>query len=76
MIWMIIITMKIMTQTQIAKNSGVSPGFISLCMSGKKRPSWGKAKKIAATTGTDPVVWMEGTPEEIRTAIREATPST
>ena len=72
MIRVIIITMKTMTQTQIAKDSGVSPGFISLCMSGNKRPSWGTAKKIAAATGTDPIVWLEGTPEEIRTAIKKA----
>jgi len=56
-------------QTNIAHKAGVSPCFISMCLSGKKRPSWRTAKKIALATQTDPVVWLEGSPDEIRSAI-------
>lgn len=64
------------TQKHIAKMARVSAPFISQVLTGKKRPSWKKAKELADATGTDPVVWMEGTPDEIRAAIRKATPST
>lgn len=56
-------------QTQIAKKVGVSDAFISNFFKGKRTPSWDTAKKLAATTGTDPVLWVEGRVQEIKEAL-------
>jgi len=56
-------------QTQIVKSTGISHSMVSLILAGKKRPSWSNAKKLASATGTSPVLWMDGSPEEIRAAL-------
>jgi len=56
-------------QKRIAKATKLSAPMISLILSGKKRPSWSAAKRLAAVTDTDPVLWLEGSPGEIKTAI-------
>lgn len=56
-------------QTQIARRVGVTSQFICQIISGKKRPSWQIAKKIAKATLTSPVLWLEGTPDDIRAAL-------
>jgi transcriptional regulator with XRE-family HTH domain len=58
-------------QKKIAKATELSAPMISLILSGKKRPSWSTAKRLAAATGSDPVLWLEGTPNEIKQAIME-----
>ncbi len=57
------------TQTKLAKKVGVTQQFISKILRGKSRPSWPTAKRLAEATGTDPVLWLEGTPEEIKQAL-------
>lgn len=59
------------TQRKLSQLTGLSTGYVSEILSGKKRPTWNTAKIIAATTGTDPVLWMDGTPEQIRDALQE-----
>ena len=63
--------MKIIRQTQIAKMIGISDSFLSQIMAGKKRPHWKTAKKLAKTTHTTPELWLDGSPEQIRKAIRK-----
>lgn len=59
------------TQSQISKLSGISPGFLSDILNKGKRPSWQTAKRLAATTDTDPVLWLEAPPETLRQIIHE-----
>ena len=59
-------------QKSIAKKSEVTPSFLSQILSGNKRPSWKTAKRLAEATNTEPALWMEGTPDEIRAAVFEA----
>jgi len=57
------------TITKIAKQSGISQGFLSNIIRGERRPHYKTAKKIAAATDTDPVLWLEGSPEQIKNAL-------
>lgn len=66
--------MKRMTQIYIAKKIGVSPTFINSLVKTEKRPSWKRAKQLAEITGTDPVLWLEGSSDEIRAAIQSPEP--
>jgi len=50
----------------------VTQQFVGMVLAGKRHPSWPTAKGFAAVTETDPVIWLEGTPEEIRAAIEAA----
>jgi transcriptional regulator with XRE-family HTH domain len=54
---------------QIAKRAGMSLSGLSNLLAGRRRPSWRSAKRLAAVTDTDPVLWLEGSPGEIKTAI-------
>jgi transcriptional regulator with XRE-family HTH domain len=63
--------MKKTTQSQISKMSGISPGFLSDILNKGKRPSWSTAKRLAAATNTDPVLWLEGSPNEIKKALSQ-----
>ena len=58
-------------QSEIAKRAKISPAMLSLILSGKKRPSWTTAKNLAVATGTDPVLWIDGSGDQIREAIVE-----
>jgi len=60
-----------MTITKLARQIGISQGFLSNICLGRRRPHYKVAKKIAAVTQTDPVLWLEGTPEEIKNALSE-----
>ena len=55
--------------TKIAETAGVSKQALSNILNGRRRPSWGTAKRLAFVTNTDPVLWLEGTPVEIKKAI-------
>ena len=57
------------TITKRALEAGISQGFLSNILCGRRRPHYKTAKKLAAATNTDPILWLEGTPEEIRQAI-------
>jgi transcriptional regulator with XRE-family HTH domain len=63
--------MKTITQAYIAKTMGVSPAYINYLVNTKKRPSWKTAKKIASVTNTDPILWLEGSSNEIRAALKQ-----
>ena len=56
-------------QKAIADKIGVSPAFINGILHGRKRPSWKTANKLAEATGTNPVLWMDGSPCDIRSAV-------
>jgi|APMed6443717190_1056831.scaffolds.fasta_scaffold656071_2 transcriptional regulator with XRE-family HTH domain len=55
--------------SKIAETIGISKQALSNIVNGRRRPSWGTAKRIAFATGTDPVLWMDGAPCEIKRAI-------
>ena len=57
------------TQVEIAKRAGVAQPTIANIMSGRRRPSWKLAKKLAEATGTSPELWLDGTPDQIRCAV-------
>ena len=61
--------MKKYTQANIARQIRVSEAFLSQLANGLRRPSWPTAKKLAKVTDTDPVLWLEGTPEQIKQAL-------
>lgn len=61
--------MKTLTQRKIAEKSGVSEAFVSLILSGERRPSWDVAKKLARATRTGVALWMEGPADRIRERI-------
>ena len=63
--------MKTKTYTEIANQVGVSVTYIHYLVNTKKRPNWKRAKQIAEVTGTDPVLWLEGSSEEIRQALTQ-----
>ncbi|MCP3941675.1 MAG: helix-turn-helix transcriptional regulator [Desulfobacteraceae bacterium] len=62
--------MKTLKQYQIAKNAGITGGFLSEILAKKKNPSYKTAKKLAAVTNTDPILWLEGSSKEIRAALK------
>jgi transcriptional regulator with XRE-family HTH domain len=63
--------MKKIRQYQISKLANISPAMLSGIMNGKARPSWPTAKRLAEVTGTDPVIWLEGTPEELQAIFEQ-----
>jgi len=58
-----------MKQIEIANAAGVSAAFLSNLIATRKRPSWKRAKQLAEITGTDPVLWLEGSADDIRAAL-------
>jgi transcriptional regulator with XRE-family HTH domain len=61
-----------LTQEQLAKKAKLTQGYISMILKGDRRPSWDQAKKLAKLTGTDPALWMEGTPKKKSAALKKA----
>lgn len=57
------------TQTKIAAKAGITQQMVSTILSGKARPSWKTAKKLAAVTSTSPELWLDGKPDDIRATI-------
>jgi len=43
--------------------------MLSQILGGQRKAGWRTAKRLAAVTDTDPVLWLEGSPGEIKTAI-------
>ncbi|MEW5734851.1 MAG: helix-turn-helix transcriptional regulator [Thermodesulfobacteriota bacterium] len=58
--------------TQLAKATSVSVSMIAQIMRGEARPSLDLAEKLAAVTGTEPLVWMKRNPEAIEAAVAAA----
>jgi DNA-binding XRE family transcriptional regulator len=63
-----------MTQTELANKVEVSPQFIHFILSGKRRPSWHVAKRIAKVLGTDPDIWMEKSPDILAEIVKNSKP--
>ena len=61
-----------MTQDEAAKKAGITQGFISLILTGQRRPDWDVAKTLAELTKTEVALWMEGDETEKRDALRAA----
>ena len=59
-------------QKELSEATGIHQTTISNILNGRRRPSWRLAKKLATATDTDVAVWMEGSPEEIRSAVFKA----
>jgi len=59
-------------QKDIAEKVGISKSYISQLLSGDRRPAWKMAKRLANCTCTSIELWMEGSPEQIKSAISEA----
>ncbi len=56
-------------QAKIAKKVGISDAYLSALINRKKFPSRTRAKELAEATGTDPILWLYGTKEEIKQAL-------
>ena len=61
-----------MNQDEAAKKAGITQGFLSLLLSGKRRMPWDVAKALADLTKTDVALWMEGDETKKRDALRAA----
>lgn len=55
--------------SKIAKRAGISRQFLCNILAQRKRPAWEKAKRLAEATQTDPLLWLEGSPAEIKAAL-------
>jgi transcriptional regulator with XRE-family HTH domain len=56
-------------QKHIAEEAEISGAFLSQLVNGVRRPSWHTAKKLAIITSTKPELWLDGNPEDIRSAV-------
>lgn len=56
-------------QTYIAQITGLHVSTISNIINGLRRPSWRSAKILAKATQTDPTLWLEGSPDDIKAAL-------
>ncbi|GEM_PF-3682064 len=54
------------TQTSLSQKLKISQSYLSKIVSGKARPRWSQAKRLAAATGIDPIDWLELPPDELR----------
>lgn len=61
-----------MNQTEIADKVKITQGYLSLIITGKRRPDWTIAKDLAKLTKTDVALWMEGDETAKREALRAA----
>ena len=61
-----------MKQIEIAQKAGITQGFVSLILTGKRRPPWDVAKTFAELTKTDVALWMDGDEQAKRDALRAA----
>ena len=54
------------TQTEVAKKFSISRPFLNQVLGGRKRFSWGRAKKLAAALDVCPAAVMDASPAELR----------
>ncbi|MBM9514054.1 helix-turn-helix transcriptional regulator [Desulfogranum marinum] len=64
-------TKKRITQKEIAHSANISPDFLSHIIRGRRRCPRDAALRLEKVTGISKVVWVWGTPEEIRSAVHE-----
>lgn len=60
--------------TEIAEKANITQGALSNILSGRRRPSWSVAKRLAQVTNTTPYLWLEGAPDEIRSVLKDFEP--
>lgn len=60
-----------LTQTYLADSLKVSKPFINRIVKAKQRPNWTRAKQLAEVTGTRPDLWLEGSEDEIKKALKK-----
>lgn len=58
-----------MTQNEIARQLGKTQQYVSLILTGRRRPSWGLAKRLSESFGHSPAWWMEADPNKIRRVL-------
>jgi transcriptional regulator with XRE-family HTH domain len=56
-------------QRDVARDLGLKESYLSEMLNGKRRPSWDVAKRCALKTQSSPLVWMEGTKDDIRNLL-------
>ena len=66
--------MKRLKQNIIAEKAQISDSYLSEIIANKKRPSWSTAKKLAKATGTSPVLWLEGSTDQIKLELLNTNP--
>ena len=59
------------TQKQIALQADISPDFLSHILHGRRPCPKGVAVRLEAATGISKVIWVWGSPEQIRKAVHE-----
>lgn len=62
---------KAKSQKEIAQLAEISDAFLSQILAGLRRPSWKTAKKLSKITFTTPELWLDGSPDQIKSAITE-----
>ncbi|RPH47228.1 MAG: XRE family transcriptional regulator [Desulfobacteraceae bacterium] len=56
-------------QKHLAEEAEISGAFLSQLINGARRPSWQTAKKLAVITSTKPELWLDGNPDDIKSAL-------
>lgn len=59
-------------QYEIARLAQTDQGTVNRALSGRQRPSWPTAKRIAQVVGIDPAVIMDQDGEKIRAAMERS----
>jgi len=61
-----------MKKNQIARSANIASSTLYNIEAGRRRPSWKVAKQLAQATCTNPELWLEGSPSEIKAALEAA----
>ncbi len=64
-------TNKRITQKKIAVSASISPDFLSHIIRGRRRCPRDVALRLEEVTEISKVIWVWGTPEEIRSAVNK-----
>jgi transcriptional regulator with XRE-family HTH domain len=54
---------------RLARMAGVSASHLTNIIEGRRRPSWSVGKRLADVAETSIALWMDGTPEEIKSQL-------
>jgi len=57
-------------QTKLARKTGLSDAYISQLLNGYRTVSANAAQRLADATNSNPLVWLYGTSDEKRNAIK------
>jgi len=53
-------------QKDVAEAAGCTQQHLSLILNGKCRPGWELSKRLASSTDSSPILWLEGSPAEMK----------